>query len=246
MSINCPIYCINLNDREDRKISVQDKFNKLNIKNVIYPFIERDKRGGRYGCYTSHVNIWKDFYVKYPNNDYCLIFEDDFTYSNNNIKNILQKGDQFMKQNYNNVYLLFLHNLFTESKNSKKNDNDFKQGFGFYTHSYFISKNYIKELIIKHDYKWLIADGLDIDVSINFNKEHMLYTDNIFYSIKNAFIQNNSESDNIGNALDKFLRNKYIIKTGSKLLNDIHKNIFLDDTYFKDYVYTSYLIFNIC
>jgi GR25 family glycosyltransferase involved in LPS biosynthesis len=42
------------------------------------------------------LKIWKDFYDN-KNNNYCLIFEDDFV-SNENCKEILFKAELFMKK----------------------------------------------------------------------------------------------------------------------------------------------------
>ena len=50
-----PIYCINLKNKNDRKINSEEQFKKLNIYNVIYPLFTKDKRGGIYGCYASHM-----------------------------------------------------------------------------------------------------------------------------------------------------------------------------------------------
>jgi hypothetical protein len=77
-----PIYCINLEHRNDRKIHSINEFSKINIhyKNVKYLSFTKDNRGGVYGCYDSHMKVWNDFYYNYPNNKFCLVFEDDFKF----------------------------------------------------------------------------------------------------------------------------------------------------------------------
>jgi GR25 family glycosyltransferase involved in LPS biosynthesis len=208
MDFEFPIYCINLEERKDRKENIKKEFNKLNIDLSIVKFLKfnRDIRGGRYGCYDSHVKVWNDFYQNSTSN-YCLIFEDDFV-SNNNCKGIIEKGNKFMKKNYNDVDFLFLHNYFVELPSNLNNDN-FIRGLGFNTHSYFISKNYINNLINKYNFNWLNPDGLDIDLSINFNNSNILNSEKCFYSKQEAFKQLEiwrSKSDNISIFLDNIWR----------------------------------------
>jgi GR25 family glycosyltransferase involved in LPS biosynthesis len=69
------IYCINLKHRPDRYISATKVFNDLNIPNVEFYITEKSSKGGRYGCFESHINVIKKAYNEGYNN--ILIFEDD-------------------------------------------------------------------------------------------------------------------------------------------------------------------------
>ena len=132
-----PVYCINLVTRTDRKKHAIDNFKKLGIKNVIYPTFNKDKRGGSYGCYSSHIYIWKHFFKNYPDSKYCLIFEDDFKLTKNS-KKYIKLGETFIEENYNKVDILNLHNFGTPVDN-KINTKIFTNGFGAATHAYFIN-----------------------------------------------------------------------------------------------------------
>jgi GR25 family glycosyltransferase involved in LPS biosynthesis len=213
-----PVYCINIFERTDRKDHVINEFNKIGIDSskVVFPIFNRDVRGGIYGCYDSHVKIWNDFYQN-SNCNYLLVFEDDFVV-NDICKNILEKGAEFMQNNYNSVDFLFLHNYCVELPSSL-NNNNFVRGFGSDTHSYFISRNYINTLINNFYFNWLIADGFDIDLSINYNRSHMLHSEKIYYTKQSAFKQLEpwisksdnvhtwiSKSDNVNSFLDNITR----------------------------------------
>jgi GR25 family glycosyltransferase involved in LPS biosynthesis len=57
--MNYPVYCINLKERLDRKKHVEKEFSKIDIQptDVIFLDFYRHKKGGRYGCYDSHMKI---------------------------------------------------------------------------------------------------------------------------------------------------------------------------------------------
>ena len=139
-----PIYCINLKNKNDRKINSEEQFKKLNIYNVIYPLFTKDKRGGIYGCYASHIKIWKDFYEKYPNINYCLIFEDDFD-SSKKSEEYIKYAEQFINKNYNEIDILNLHNFYVPVNNIINNDL-FSNGYGIALHAYFITRHYIDKI----------------------------------------------------------------------------------------------------
>lgn len=68
------IYCINLFEREDRYIHMKNEFKKYKL-DVCFIRNNKHKLGGRYGCFSSHIQCIKD--AKKNNLDFCLIFEDD-------------------------------------------------------------------------------------------------------------------------------------------------------------------------
>ena len=202
-----PIYCINLEHRKDRKEHSLDQFKKLEINKVIYPHFTKDKRGGVYGCFDSHIKVWKDF-LKYPNQKYCLVFEDDFVISKDS-KLFMKKAVEFIEKNYEDIDILCLHDLRVNVEN-KINNNLFTNGYGAGAHSYFITRHYIQSIIKKYG-KLPEPNGKHIDNEMNqnkFSKDNWLYTEKIFFTNKECMKQleeAKGKSDNIG-FFDKLFR----------------------------------------
>lgn len=225
MNLEYPIYCINLVERLDRKKHVLNEFNKIgiNISNVNFPIFTRHEKGGKYGCYDSHVKIWNEFYHS-SNSNYCLIFEDDFISSNDSV-DLLQKGNLFMQNNHNNVDFLFLHNLFIKS-NERINTNTinnkyFIKGFGLLAHAYFISRNYIDMLIKQYNYNWMEPNGFDIDFTINCNRNHMLYSEKCYFTKEKMFTQKLNISNNCETIIDILYRLPIIQYLGKDILQNV-------------------------
>ena len=188
-----PVYCINLESRTDRKKHAEEQFKILNIDNVIYPLVTKDKRGGIYGCYDSHIKIWKDFYEKYPDINYCLIFEDDFV-STEKSKDYIKQGVEFINKNYNNVDILNLQNFDIPVENVLNNEY-FTNGYGFALHAYFITRQYIDK-ISKNGTKFPEPNGKHIDNEVSLNIYSILYSEKIFFTKSVCFLQLVNESDN--------------------------------------------------
>lgn len=218
MDENCPIYCINLEHRKDRKEHTIKEFEKLNIPlhKVIYPHFTKDSRGGLFGCFDSHMKIWNDFFVKYPKQKYCLIFEDDFVVSKKS-KSIMKKAFEIIKENYKDIDLLFLHNIRVNVDN-KINNKTFTNGYGLTTHSYFITRHYIQAIIKKHG-KLPEPTGRHFDFELNQNivsKDNWIYSENIFFTNKVCMKQleeSVSKSENYLNIVDKLFRQDIITQT---------------------------------
>jgi hypothetical protein len=51
------IVCINLDFRRDRREEAQHNFRKLNIPAKL--FTVKHEKGGRYGCFNSHIQVLK-------------------------------------------------------------------------------------------------------------------------------------------------------------------------------------------
>lgn len=205
---NYPIYCINLEHRKDRKQHSFNEFMELNIpqNKVIYLPFKKDRRGGVYGCFNSHMKVWKDFFVNHPKKKFCLVCEDDFEI-NKNTKNIMSDAVDFINDNYTNIDILFLHNLYVTVDNNI-NTNKFKNGYGFGTHAYFITRNYIQSIIDKYG-NLPKANGrhFDFELSINnVNEDNWLYTEKVFYTTKECIKQKVDNSDNYINYIDKVMR----------------------------------------
>jgi len=200
----CPIYCINLKDRTDRKEYSLNQFTKLNIPhdNVIYPEFKKDKRGGLYGCFDSHIKVWNDFFINHPNELYALVFEDDFECTNVS-KHIMEESFDFVNKNYEEVDILNLHAARVSVKN-KINNKLFTNGYGWLMHSYIITRHYIQSILSKHGS--LPEATKHIDFQVNFNKDNCLYSNKVFYTNKDCFKQFVSKSDNYNYFLDSVIK----------------------------------------
>lgn len=200
------IYCINLEHRKDRKKHTQSEFKKIGIipENVIYPHLIKHPRGGLYGCYESHMKVWQDFYDNHPEQPYCLVFEDDFV-AQPQAKETIEKAQEFLIQNYKQIDLLNLHNLYVPVDNPINNE-DFNNGYGFMTHAYFITRHYITKILQKNHNKLPPANGINIDIVTNIDKSSILYSEKIFYTRQLCFTQLVDKSDNYNNKLDELFR----------------------------------------
>jgi len=89
------IICISLKHTKTRR----EHFKKNYPFNIPYKFliVEKDKRGGLYGCFNSHIKIIKDVYKRGLNN--VLIFEDDAYPSKSFSKEKMEIVYDFLKTN---------------------------------------------------------------------------------------------------------------------------------------------------
>jgi len=199
-----PIYCINLKHRHDRKVHSLHEFTTMGFtEKVIYLPFTKDVRGGVYGCFDSHIKIWKDFLIRFPNHKYAMVFEDDFVFSSKD-SSILKKASGFVEKHYHEVDVLFLHPYSVNVEHSLNNQH-FSHGYGFGTHAYIITRHYM-EGMIRHG-KLPEPNGRHIDFEMNFNfldKKNQLYSEKMFYTKDSCFSQLADKSDNYLNTLDKF------------------------------------------
>ncbi len=192
-----PIYCINLSHREDRKKHSLEQFKKIGIPEyqIIYPPFTKDNRGGFYGCFDSHMKIWNDFYLYYPNQSYALIFEDDFI-APPHADMLIKMAAKFTQEN--DVDIVNFHNLCVPLE-GEQNNKLFTHGYGLGTHAYLITRRYI-ESIIERFGSLPMANGRHIDYEISINnidKDNRLYSEKIFYTHQEAFTQMVGKSDNM-------------------------------------------------
>ena len=195
-----PIYCINLKNREDRKRESFQQFRAMGIspENVIYPSFTKDIRGGAYGCFDSHVKIWHDFYLYFPNESYALIFEDDFIAPPEGLL-MIKKAEQFISKNEEHVDILHLHNLCIPVSD-KLNNSIFIKGFGLGMHAYFVTRRYIQSILNKHGtFPETNGRHIDYEMAINIkSRDNMIYSEKIFYTVQEGFKQRIGVSDNTG------------------------------------------------
>jgi len=96
------IYYINLDSRPDRNAEFLEEISKINFpeQNIVrIPGVYKEKKGGL-GCSLSHIKALKSFIQS--DDDYCMIFEDDFIFNEDTLdrlpkmfSNLFEGGIQF-------------------------------------------------------------------------------------------------------------------------------------------------------
>lgn len=161
------------------------------------------------------MKIWNDFFVKYPNQNCCLVFEDDFICPSNG-KYIIKKAIKFTDKHYEFVDILNLHNIYVPVNNILNND-FLKNGYGFNTHAYLITRRYIESIITKYK-KLPEPNGIHLDYAINIYKESPLYSNKLFFTTNKCFTQLIDKSNNYINKFDEIFRND-LQKTQKNVIN---------------------------
>lgn len=110
------IFCISLKQTKERREHFKTNY-PLNIP-YKYLIVEKDKRGGVYGCFNSHIKIIKDVYKRGLNN--VLIFEDDAYPSPSYSKKKLDDVYNFLKTNKD--WEIFYLGYFLSGTNHKNNN----------------------------------------------------------------------------------------------------------------------------
>jgi len=188
------IYCINLITRNDRYMSATNTFNKLNIKNVEFCRVNKSDKGGRYGCFESHIDIIKKSLKLNLNN--ILIFEDDIRPSNYYNLELLNNSIKFMKNNNWDVFYLgylasnknyFRDNIFMSHNNISKNIISYNPGA---THAYCLNNNSMKKILLHYE-KYINNTHYDMfltnkKIFNNYCTIPMLFEQNWCYDIDNS------------------------------------------------------------
>jgi GR25 family glycosyltransferase involved in LPS biosynthesis len=100
------VICINLSSRQDKKQSVSKVFKSLNIPVQFYTAQPQPLKGGRYGCFHSHISVIKKAYDDGLDN--ILIFEDDVVPSPTYNEASVRKAISFLETNKDHVDILQL------------------------------------------------------------------------------------------------------------------------------------------
>ena len=241
--IHQPIYCINLKERTDRKKHAQKEFRKIDIKenDVIFLDLYRDKKGGIYGCYDSHMKVWNDFYKNHLDQELCIVFEDEFEATENSIL-YFKKAISFIEKNKDKVDILFLHDSFIEyNDNYDKKDISntyFTRGYGFLTHVYIVTRKYIKSILDKNDNHLPKPNGIHFDIDINMNANGILYSENIFFCKDTEFIFNIGK--NIATKFKLLLQNDKKTKKCIMLIHYLYVKNEIDIDFLKNII-TDYI-----
>ena len=146
------------------------------------------------------------FLLNYPNDKYCLVLEDDFI-APSNYTNTIKHATKFLDKNYDEIDILFLHDMCIKVENPV-NNHRFTNGYGFNNTAYLITRRYIQSIIDKHE-KLPEPNGRNIDFETMLNsvdKDNMLYSTKLFYTNEECFTQLIDKSDNYINKFDELFR----------------------------------------
>ena len=143
------------------------------------------------------------FFTNHPEDNFCLVFEDDFVATKNS-KEIIKNAIEFIGKNYENVDILFLHN-FNVSVENDINDDIFVNGYGLQTHVYILTRHYIESIIIKNGFIPQ-PNGLHFDIIMSFYMKEVLYSEKLFFTKNECFKQLTDKSDNCNNIFDGVFR----------------------------------------
>lgn len=156
------VYYINLIERYDRKILVEDELYNLNWKYERFNAIKL--KDGRVGCSMSHLKLLE--MAKKNNMDYIVIVEDDIMFTKSvQYKEMLEK---FNNMNINYDVLLLAGNL--RLPFTKINKDVLKITKAWTTTGYIVKKHYYDRLITN------IRDGIKKLMS-NPNEHHLYAID---------------------------------------------------------------------
>jgi GR25 family glycosyltransferase involved in LPS biosynthesis len=167
------IYCINLEDREDRWLEVQEEFKKLNIKAKRFKAIKNEN--GALGCKQSHLKIIQE--AKDRNLKNILIFEDDVKFVT--VDDIHLVIDSTLKQlndlNWNMFY--FGASIHPELGIIEKvSNNILKTNFAYTTHAYAVNSNV---------FDYILTESLNNNSSID-----VFYSEKVVGDLQNSFVIN--------------------------------------------------------
>lgn len=169
MTQNIPIHVINLEHRTDRKIKLLEQFAKHNITNYTFVnavygdkldidemlasgeinFSDRQLKNGEYGCYLSHLNIFRS--ILESSDELHLILEDDVYFVNG----FNSKLDKLLKKLQDVEWDIFYLGVNSYSPECRKGTFVGNKIDGIYcpidpptgTHAYLIKKETVKKII---------------------------------------------------------------------------------------------------
>ena len=155
------IYCINLHERKDKHKFMKNQFDKYKL-DVTFIQNYKHKKGGRYGCFESHIMTLIDAEKK--DLDVCLVFEDD-CYIYNNVRTKIKECFKFILKN--NIYLLKSSKSdgIYDVKNNFINNTYFCKGYITSNICYFVNREFRK--IILNNYNKYI-EKKPVDIFYNF------------------------------------------------------------------------------
>ena len=131
------IGCISLVEANERYVRCVSEFSKANFLDKVYFLrVNKHKKGGRYGCFDSHLKMYKIALDRGV--DYALIFEDDFRLNHLNINKTMDRVSKCINK-YPDFWKINLHDLGTIVQKETPIKNVYRSQF-VYSRSYIISK----------------------------------------------------------------------------------------------------------
>lgn len=189
---NYPVLYINLENRDDRKIEIENELEKEGIFNYMRFNAIKNNKKGYLGCSQSHIDCLK--IAKQNNYPNVIIFEDDFEFliDKNEFHNLLENLLHFEYDVFLLSYNTFFFNI-KETKNSL-----FNKIKGSQTASgYIVNKKYYDKLInnFEEGLKMLKKTDIYSKYAIDQYWKSLQNTDNWFCYKKRIGKQRESYSD---------------------------------------------------
>jgi GR25 family glycosyltransferase involved in LPS biosynthesis len=170
------IYCITLKDNIDRQASASRIANQFGIPLQFFR-VDKHPKGGRYGCFESHVELIRFLYNRGANK--VLIFEDDFIpspgYSSDAIGDILRfmtidQDWDYIQLGYLPVQRLHDPSWLWKFPNSERHSKYLYKFGGLLTHAYCVSRKGMSK-ILEQSHPLLKLDDQHIPhIDIWYNK----------------------------------------------------------------------------
>lgn len=183
------IYCINLYSRDDKYKFIQEQFNKIKNYNFDIDIVRKHKhvKGGRYGCFNSHIECISDAYrlgLKY-----CVIMEDDCEILDifpHTIKSCIKFINKMNKKSVN-VDIIYL-NSYGCAYLSEKYSEDIYKGKFLSTTCLFLTRKGMKKILSSYENY----------IELNYHYDHFLaqITSDTFLNLKCPTRSKNFSSDN--------------------------------------------------
>lgn len=176
------IYCINLDERNDRWEESKKEFKKMNISNVKRISAIKNEKG-HLGCRDSHIEVIKD--AKKNNYDKILIFEDDFTFINQDDGLISSILKQLSKQEWDLFYFGATVHLY-DGKLKPVDTNLVLTNFAYTTHSYAVNSK---------SFDFIIDNAKNNEIIDVFYNDHIVSNSKSYISNPMICLQRESYSD---------------------------------------------------
>jgi GR25 family glycosyltransferase involved in LPS biosynthesis len=193
------IFCVNLFERDDKYNYIKNQLDKFS-KKIPIEIIRNYKhvKGGRYGCFDSHIKCVKKALEEEL--DYCICLEDDvFLYDDFILK--IKKCIKIIESNKYDIDIIYSHEYATVYLDKKIN-NEFYRGKFLGTCCILLTKKFMKKIIEKYKY---FIDNYHYDYFLSSITSNSYSFINYMVTIKNFTSDNDVWSKN--NVLITFSQN---------------------------------------
>lgn len=202
---------INLITRDDRLFSVLNEFNKHDIdtNNITILRPEKHYLGGAFGCYCSHLKLYKKAIEN--NARYALILEDDFRFIDESTEKIIEKLNiciNFINKNKKNWDILKITDDYLLYIKNRINNNIYNTVQAS-TQGYFINRHCMEKML-DHGILMFENEGFHIDLA------QIIYYNFKIYTIMPEIIQC---ADNALNNDNTLTLPKMLLKHSINILN---------------------------